>query len=96
MQVNQVTLRKILRDIRNTDIGFCGGKATLRGLLLDIGFNLGNLTAGQCVDKMILSDSEGSYFSVSLVSNIEKCSYLGEILGNLKIIISLYFINGSY
>jgi hypothetical protein len=36
-----VTLRNILRDIGDNDIGFYGGKDTLRVLLLDTGFNFG-------------------------------------------------------
>jgi hypothetical protein len=36
-----VTLRSLLRDIRDNDIGFHGGKDTLRVLLHDIGFNTG-------------------------------------------------------
>jgi hypothetical protein len=35
------TLRSILEDIRDNDIGFHGGKYTLRVLLHDIGFKFG-------------------------------------------------------
>jgi hypothetical protein len=36
-----VTLRSILQDIRDNDVGFYGGNDTLTVLLLDIGFNFG-------------------------------------------------------
>jgi hypothetical protein len=36
-----VTLRNILGDIRDNDVGFHGGKDTPRGLLHDIGFKFG-------------------------------------------------------
>jgi hypothetical protein len=44
--------------------------------------SMGNLIAGQSVDKIILSASEYSQLSVSLMPNIERSSYLGEILGH--------------
>jgi hypothetical protein len=41
-----VTLRNILGDIRDNDVGFHGGKDTPRGLLHDIGFKFGKFDSG--------------------------------------------------